>query len=169
MESSDGFNEFVAENSKRLLRAGWLLTGDAGLAEDLVQATLSKCWRRWVKISPHTRSAYVQRVLVTTWIAGRKRKWAGEIPSEIGDAQSPTSDALRAAELRIVLLAAMEPLAPRQRATLVLRYFLDLSEADTASALGCSIGSVKTHAARGLAALRSAPGLGLELLEGGTR
>lgn len=169
MEPPSGFADFIAENERRLLRAGWLLTGDSGLAEDLVQTALAKSWRQWDAIAPQSRFAYVQRVLVTTWIAGNKRRWSGEVPTGFAADQQAARDILGAAELRIVLLAALDRLAPRQRATLVLRYFLDLSESDTAAALGCSIGSVKTHAARGLGVLRATPGLGLDLLEGETR
>jgi len=163
----DGFREFVETRSRMLLRAAWLLTGDWDAAEDLVQSALAAAWSRWSSLTrPEAPERYVQRIMLTTFLRWGRRRWIGEIPFGVLPERSDGVDPFDASDLRRSLTAALEPLPAQQRAAVVLRYFLDLSEAQTASVLGCSVGSVKTHTSRALAKLRRTPGLA-EIMTGG--
>jgi RNA polymerase sigma-70 factor (sigma-E family) len=156
------FDEFVEGSSRALLQAAWLLTGDWAAAEDLVQSTLLQAWRRWDSIEPGARYAYARRVLLNSYLAGRRRRWSGEQPSsDIGSypPASITADTTQDIDLRASLRSALATLPAKQRAVVVLRYFCDLAEADTAQLLGCSPGTVKSQGSRALAKLRSHPGL----------
>jgi RNA polymerase sigma-70 factor (sigma-E family) len=153
------FDAFVQSAGRRLLRAAWLLTGDWQAAEDLVQVALEKTWPRWSTLSDAGhRMAYTRRVMMTSYLRSARRRWTGEIAAEtlpeIG-IEGGIEDALISTCVR----AATKRLPPKQRACVVLRYFLDLSEADTASALGSSVGAVKSNTARALDALRADPGI----------
>ena len=144
------FAGFVAARGRALWRAAWLLTGDAAMAEDLVQTALAKAWPHYDRVAANgSFEAYVRRAMVTTYASWRGRKWHGEIPTgslpEVeAFADAPDPDLMR----------ALATLSPRQRAVMVLRYFEDLTEVETAAALDCSVGSVKTHHARALDNLR---------------
>ncbi len=152
-ESEADFADFVEQWSPPLLRVAYLLTGDRWLAEDLLQTALLKTSRRWSKIADRQAAyPYVRRVLVTTQASWLRRRRVSEVLIE----QLP-EDGLAHGEPAAApgrALAALETLPPRMRAVIVLRYHEDLSEAETAAALGCSIGSVKSQASRGLARLR---------------
>ena len=151
MDSEAGFADFVGQWSPALLWVAFLLTGDRGLAEDLLQTALLKTSRRWSRIADQQAAfPYVRRVLVTTYAGWRRRRRVGEVLTDRLPEQ-PTADDVTAPGRAV---AALESLPPRMRAVIVLRYHEDLSEADTAAALGCSIGSVKSQASRGLARLR---------------
>lgn len=150
----DGFTDFVVEVEAPLLRTAYLLTGDHGHAEDLVQTALVKAHRHWAKVQrADSPLAYVRRILVTSHISWRRRMSTSEqvietVPDRAGDdpqARQATSDLVR---------TALRELSPRVRAVVVLRWFEDLTEAETARVLGCSTSTVSTHAARGLATLR---------------
>jgi RNA polymerase sigma-70 factor (sigma-E family) len=157
-EDEASFEAFVAERSAALLRTAVLLTHDRGHAEDLLQSALVKTYRHWRRISDRGDPyAYVRRVLVTTAAGWRRRRVVQEIvalpPDDVAD-QRPTSDLGDRDELT----RALADLPPRMRAVLVLRYWEDLTEADTAAALGCSVNTVKTQTSRGLSRLRAALG-----------
>jgi RNA polymerase sigma-70 factor (sigma-E family) len=145
------FPEYVAARGHALWRAAWVLTGDAQLAEDLVQTALTKAWPHFDRVSVSgSFEAYVRRTMVTTYISWRGRRWRGEIPSETvpeGACPAPDRD--------LDLARALAELSPRQRAVVMLRYFEDLTESDTAAALGCSVGTVKAHHSRAIARLRT--------------
>ena len=151
-EFDDEFAEFVTRWSPALLRVAFLLTSDRGEAEDLLQTALLKTSRHWVRLNDREAAyAYVRRVLVTTHTSWRRRRRVHEVlldqlpENPAGEATS--IDAGRA-------LQALEQLPPRMRAVVVLRCYEGLTEAETADALGCSLGSVKSQASRGLARLR---------------
>ncbi len=151
MDSEDGFAAFVGQWSPALLRVAFLLTGDRGLAEDLLQTALLKTSRRWSRIADHQAAyPYVRRVLVTTSASWRRRRRIGEVLTDQVPDHPKVGEELAPGRA----VAALEALPPRMRAVIVLRYYEDLSEADTAAALGCSTGSVKSQASRGLARLR---------------
>jgi RNA polymerase sigma-70 factor (sigma-E family) len=154
------FPDFVSRQQQALLRLAFLLAGDRGHAEDLVQTALMKTYRHWDRIVRRGEpSAYVRRALVTTHTSWRRRAWRREQPTgRLPDRAAPEpADRLDAGEeLRRALLA----LPPRMRATIVLRYYEDLSELQTARLMGCSESTVNTQAARGLARLRSVLGDG---------
>jgi RNA polymerase sigma-70 factor (sigma-E family) len=159
VRDTEAFSDFVRGRSPDLLRSAWLLTGDWHTAHDLVQAALERTWPRWGKRIDHP-DAYVRRVMLTTYLSWRRRRWTAELPT----AELPeTGGAAEPSDLRLSLLAALATLTRQQRAVVVLRYFEDLSEAETAAALGCSVGTVKAHASRGLQQLRAMPGLAASL------
>jgi RNA polymerase sigma-70 factor (sigma-E family) len=162
----DGFTEFVATRSAILLRAAWLLTGDAGKAEDLLQTVLALVWPRWERlVSGGNPEAYVRQALYTTYLSWRRRRWRFEVPT----AELPehgAGDHARELAGRDALRRALAALSPQQRAIVVLRYVEDLSVAETADVLGCSEGTVKVQAGRALTRLRSDPHLRLDAVEG---
>lgn len=128
------FEAFVAARGTKLLRTAYLLTGDHGRAEDLVQTALAKAWPRWGRIDSGGREGYVRRVMVTTYISWWRRRWNGEYPTRtLPEPAVPVRDLDR----RHDLLTALAALPTGQRAVIVLRYFDDLSEAQTAEVLGC--------------------------------
>lgn len=146
------FAEFVAARSPVLLRTARLLTGDWASAEDLLQDALAACWRRWSRIEGNPEP-YVHRVLVTTYLARRRRFWnrerpTGELPELAVD------DASEQVVLQEQVETALRLLTPRQCAVIVLRYYEDLTEAETAKVLGISVGTVKSQASKALARLR---------------
>jgi RNA polymerase sigma-70 factor (sigma-E family) len=135
-----------------------LIVWDQDEAEDLVQECLLKVARRWPRIRRMEQPrAYARRVLVNLALDGardrakRRRELEPEAPLSL-----TAADPLPALEVRAELLQALGQLRERQRAVLVLRYFNDLTEAQVAEVLGCSPGTVKSSASRGLARLREA-------------
>jgi RNA polymerase sigma-70 factor (sigma-E family) len=152
-----GFRDFVAGRSPALLRTAWMLTGDAQLAEDLLQTALARTWPHWSRIEAGHPEAYVRRVMVRTYGSWWRRAWRGETPvAEPPEPSTQAADAYRAVDDRAALAAALARLPRRQRQVVVLRYYDDLSERDVAAMLGCSAGTVKSQAAKGLAKLRAA-------------
>jgi RNA polymerase sigma-70 factor (sigma-E family) len=163
----DGFEEFVRARSRALLRTAWLLTGDWASAEDLVQSALASAWPRWAALrSPDAPDAYVRKIMMTTFLRWQRRRWTGEISTgELPETVAP-QDPFGGADLREVLRRALQTLTPSQRAVIALRCFLDLTETDTAAALGCSVGAVKGQSARALTRLRRIAELSDVLREG---
>jgi RNA polymerase sigma-70 factor (sigma-E family) len=155
------FDDFVASRSTRLLRTAYLLTQDRALAEDLVQTALSKAWFAWGRIEGRPE-AYVRRIMVNTYSSWWRRRWNGEEPTgelpECTAADPHRADDVRVDE-RTDLWRALERLPKRQRAVVVLRFYEDLSEAETAEIMQCSVGTVKSQASRALAKLRIDPSL----------
>jgi RNA polymerase sigma-70 factor (sigma-E family) len=151
-----GFEEFVAARRPALLRTAYLLTGSHADAEDLVQATLLRCVPKWKRIADRPEP-YVRQVLaresVSRWRARRWREQHVEtVPERV--AVAPDVDG------RLALRQALMSLARRQRAVIVLRYYEDLTEQQTAAQLGIAVGTVKSQARDGLAQLRKlVPGL----------
>jgi RNA polymerase sigma-70 factor (sigma-E family) len=148
------FEEFVAARSDDLLRIAVLLASDLGHAEDLLQTALVKAYRRWNRISGEDPYPYVRRILVTSAASWRRLRATQEIvmlpTHDVGGPDHTDGYAQRQH-----VADALATLPPRMRAVLVLRYFEDLSEASTAEALGISLATVKSQAARGLARLRA--------------
>jgi RNA polymerase sigma-70 factor (sigma-E family) len=166
----DGFAEFVAARSAALLRTAWLLTGDAGRAEDLLQTALAATWRRWRQVAAGASpEAYVRRAIVTAYLSWWRRRWRGEVPTasppepDLGSTAAPDLAAEVAA--RDAVRRALARLSPQQRAVVVLRYVEDLSVADAADVLGCSQATVKVQSHRGLRALRADPDLNRSTIE----
>lgn len=163
MHEPDGFREFVASRSAALVRSAWLLTGDEREAQDLVQTALAKTWSRWSRVvRQDAPEGYVRRVMLSTYLTSTRRRWRGEVPVDRLPERAVAGDAFAAVDLRGPVHAALRELPPRQRAVVVLRFFDDLTETQTADVLGCSVGTVKSQAAKALAKLRaSAPLRGL--------
>ena len=153
----EGFREFVVTRSPALLRTALLLTGHEASAQDLVQAALLRTWSRWERIERGAEAAYVRRVMVSTFLVWRRRRWRGEIPVSRMPEPTGSVDDFADADTRAAVAAALARLPARQRAAVVLRYFDDLSEADAAQALKCSIGTVKSQTSKALANLRRSP------------
>lgn len=148
------FEEFVAARSSALLRTAYLLTRDHALAEDLLQTALTKAYLTWGRIE-HSPEAYVRKILVNTFNSWWRRKWNGEQPTE----ELPESPAQGNDGTDPDLWVAMGRLPRRMRAVLVLRFFEDLTEAQTADLLGVSVGTVKSQTSKALAKLRIDPAL----------
>lgn len=157
-ESEVAFEEFVAAAAPRLLRTAFLLTGDRGHAEDLLQTTFERTARRWTKISGEPE-AYARTVLANL-ATDRWRRRAARPAEVYGNLPDPAGGDI-ASDLvtRSSLVAALGELTRRQRTVLVLRYFDDLTEAETAQALGITVGTVKSTANRALARLRELAGV----------
>lgn len=155
-----GFREFVTARSSALYRTSLLLTRNAHDAQDLLQDALARTWRSWDQIEGQPE-AYCRTVLVRHYLAGRRRKWHGERPTEhlperpVHDRRSGVpADPGDSVPTRVWLTEAIGALPDRQRAVVVLRYFHDYTLAQTAEALDISLGTVKTHHSRALQALR---------------
>ena len=151
------FDDFVAARSASLLRTAYLLTHDHGLAEDLLQTALTKAWFAWGRVS-ESHEAYVRKILVNTYSTWWRRRWNGEQPTDELP-ERPVADASGPADDGHDLWRAMERLPRRQRAVVVLRYFEDLTEAQTADALGCTVGTIKSQTSKAFAKLRIDPAL----------
>jgi RNA polymerase sigma-70 factor (sigma-E family) len=149
----DSFGEFVAEALPGLLRFGHVLTGDPRKAEDLVQEALARSLRRWRSLNSDNATAYVRRVMVNINI-NRWRQWDARV--DLGGVPDVVADdlAMRRSDDRDLLRRALCRLPVRQRTVLVLRYYEDLPETSIAELMRCRPGTVKSLAARGLAALR---------------
>jgi RNA polymerase sigma-70 factor (sigma-E family) len=154
---SDGeadFREFVLRRRAALLRTAYLLTGDDGHAEDLVQTALLKAYGHWDRIAAQGEPmAYVRRVLVTTATSWRRRLLSTE---QVMDAVPEQAHYDRYPERSAAVMDALRALPPRMRAVVVLRYYEDQTEVQTAELLGCSVGTVKTQSSRAMARLREA-------------
>jgi RNA polymerase sigma-70 factor (sigma-E family) len=155
------FSAFVAARWVPLLRFASLLAGDTAAGEDLLQTALAKLWFAWRRARDGSPEAYLRRTLVTTQVSRTRRHWHGEHPSA-SLPETMSVDAASSVVDREMLRGALLSLTPRQRAVIVLRYFEDMSERDTAAVLGCSVGTVKTLAYRALVRLRAVPGLGVD-------
>lgn len=151
----DGFADFVRARGGCLHRTAMLLTHDHAAAEDLVQTALAKAWQHWQRIDQP--EAYVRRIMVNEFATGWRRKWRGEVPTEELPEQAVNDDDQVAT--RAGLIDALAQLPRQQRAVVVLRYFHDYTEEQTARTLGISTGTVKSHTSRALSALRISPHL----------
>jgi RNA polymerase sigma-70 factor (sigma-E family) len=151
--TDEQFTDFVHASWASLYRTAYLLLGDHAEAEDLVQTALAKTYATWHRVRDlNAAPGYARTTLVntaTSWF--RRRSWRNEHPTEalpeVGREPDPTD--------RPALVTALAQLPPRQRAAIVLRYYDDLSVAETAAALGCSEGTVKSQTSDALARLRS--------------
>lgn len=146
------FATLFAARGRAVRRTAYLLCGDWHRAEDLTQTSFVKLFAAWPRLrDPAAAEAYLRRTLLRTYLDDNKRGWRREratatLPEPAAETDSPDD--------RLVLLAALGRVAPRQRACLVLRFFDDLSVEATAEALGCTTGTVKSNTARGLESLR---------------
>lgn len=155
MAGREAFDAMVETHGRALLRTAFLLTGDPHLAHDLLQTALVKTWGRWPGIrDDDSGPAYVRAVMTTTNVAWWRRRWRAEVPTGAlpehadGTAYDGVHD-------RDEIGRALARLTPRQRAAVVLRFYDDLPEAEVATILGCSVGTVKSTTSRALATLRA--------------
>jgi RNA polymerase sigma-70 factor (sigma-E family) len=150
----DEFSQYVAARLGQFRRLAFLLCQDWHRADDLVQATITRLYVHWARASAldHT-DAYARTILVREFVGEQRSGWARRVrlhavtpdrPGEVADADAVLD-----------VRAALAAIPPRQRATLVLRFYCDLSVEQTAELLGCSAGTVKSQTAKGIAALRA--------------
>jgi RNA polymerase sigma-70 factor (sigma-E family) len=163
------FAEFVAARSAALFRTAYVMVGDHGLAQDLVQEALTKTYVAWPRLREVTSAeAYTRKAITTTYISWwRRRSWSAERPrDDVPDRGDPTGRRGHGADVvdRTWLWGELQALPPRQRAAIVLRYYEDLTEAQTAEAMGCAVGTVKSQVAQGLKRLRARIGGDVDLL-----
>ena len=151
MRDEAAFRAFVETNGASLLHAARLLTGDHHHGEDLVQTVLTKMYLKWDRVD--TPLAYARRALVTAAIDSGRRRWWGERATETMP-ELPGREAETDADERDELRRLLRELPPRERAVVVLRYYCDQSEAQTAATLGMPVGTVKSTCSRALARLR---------------
>jgi RNA polymerase sigma-70 factor (sigma-E family) len=162
----EGFERFVQARWGALLRTAYVLTGDRHLAEDLLQDALSRTAERWPGLAESGNAeAYVRRCLYNGAVDGWRRR--ARRPEVLGgDAVVDTAphragqpgagrDAVVETDARVVLRRALDQLTARQRAVLVLRYYEDLTEAQAAEVLGCSVNTVKSQTRKALDRLRA--------------
>jgi RNA polymerase sigma-70 factor (sigma-E family) len=147
-----GLTDLLEERGAALLATAVLLTGGRASGEDLLQAALERLMRAWRRVD-RDREGYLRRTMyhlaVDSWRLRRRR------PEVIAAVEPPAQpDGTDRLDLRHALVQALGELPPRQRAVLVLRYWEQLSEAEAAAVLGCSVGTVKSAGSRGLARLR---------------
>ncbi|MER6442288.1 MULTISPECIES: SigE family RNA polymerase sigma factor [unclassified Streptomyces] len=152
---AEGFDDFVAARWSALIHLARLLSGgDRHRAEDLLQESLVKLWFVWPRIADEAPEAYVRKVLARAAARSARRRWWGERPVErLPDLPQAGDESATVVE-RSRLETALAQLPPRQRAAVVLRYYQDLPEKQVAEALGCPLGTARSHASRGVARLR---------------
>jgi RNA polymerase sigma-70 factor (sigma-E family) len=157
-DGDDGFVAYFQPPTAGLLRFAYLLTGDAGEAEDLTQTTLTHVYVAWRRVSGHARpDAYARRVMVNANVSQFRRRRVHHVLVERPPETAQTSAQLAAVEDRAELAKALAALPPRQRAVVILRYCEDMPEDEVAALLRCATGTVKSQASKGLAKLRADP------------
>ncbi|MER7281604.1 SigE family RNA polymerase sigma factor [Dactylosporangium sp. CA-052675] len=148
------FAEYFAARSDAMRGTAFLLCGDWHRAEDLTQTAFTKLYLAWNRVSRHeVLDGYLRRTLVRTYLDERRLGWWRRVRTSDTPPEPPTVDT--GPEERVAVLAALSAVPARQRAVLILRYWEDLSVEETAELLGCSAGTVKSQAARGLQTLRA--------------
>ena len=161
VDRDGGFREFVLERGHSLSRIAFLLTGDHHLAEDLVQIALARAAARWHRLAAGgDPEPYIRRIMVnerTTWWRRRRYESVGraDCVSLVAGTHLTSTDETEQVNRRIVLVQALNRLSARQRAVVVLRYYVDLTVEETAKTLGCSVGTVKSTTSDALARLRT--------------
>ncbi len=152
------FSDFVEARSSSLFRTAYLMVGDHQLAQDLLQEALVKTLIAWPRLRDRANAdAYTRRIVVTTSISWRRRRSFHERPTGILP-EKVDPDPVEAVVTHDVVIAGLLTVPPRQRAAIVLRYYEDLTEAQTADVMGCSVGAVKSQVAAGLKRLREVLG-----------
>ncbi|QBX55754.1 SigE family RNA polymerase sigma factor [Nocardioides seonyuensis] len=154
-DREEAFTTFVAARQSHLRRVAYALCGDWHKAEDLLQTSLTKLYVAWPRIEHvGNEEAYVRQIMVRANIDESRRPWRRERPTDdVGDSAAAPGLAY---EERSALLDALHALPEQQRKVVVLRHWLGLSVRETASEIGISEGTVKSHSHRGLAALEKA-------------
>ncbi|MEV6111648.1 SigE family RNA polymerase sigma factor [Streptomyces sp. NPDC052109] len=171
---NEEFQGFMIGRWPRLMRTAFLLTGEQHAAEDLVQSTLERVYVSWRKVgAADDPEAYVRRVMINLHARKHRRKLkeflAPKDDSGLVHEVPDTGDRIAQADDRGALLEALAELPVRQREAVVLRYWEDLTETQAAEAMGCSVGTVKSNAAKGIAKLRAIPGLAETVTYGGRK
>jgi RNA polymerase sigma-70 factor (sigma-E family) len=148
------FRSFAIAQRESLRRYAYLLCGDWYEADDIVQKALTKMFAAWRRVEPGGASAYVRKIVTNVFISHRRLAW---VRRERASSELPVQELERpqeAVDVRMELMAALKLLPARQRATLVLRYWEQLSVEETATAMSCTTGTVKSQSAKGLRKLK---------------
>jgi RNA polymerase sigma-70 factor (sigma-E family) len=156
----DEFTQYVTARLGSLRRAAYLLCQDWQRADDLVQTTITRLYAHWGRAAAvEYTDAYARTILVRAYLGEQRSGWARRVSvtAVLPDRPGQVPDRDAALDVR----AALAALPPRQRATLVLRFYCDLTVAEAAGVLGCSEGTVKSQTAKGIATLREQLGPGL--------
>lgn len=157
--AQDGFEEYAGARWRTLVRSAVLLGCDLHEAEDLAQATLERCYVKWAQVERAAdRDAYVARVLINLHRQSRRRRWWRERPTEVLP-EVAIDDDTRAADGTETVRRALAVLTPEHREVVLLRIHLQLSERESADALGVPPGTVKSRLSRALARLSTDPDL----------
>jgi len=168
-DADEQFREFMRGRWPAMVRLAYGLTGDLGHAEDVAQAAFARAYASWGRVQASgDPDAYVRRIVINCNNTRFRKRRVTErltdaVPEPAGSSIPAPGDALGDSD---ALMRALRALSPRQRAVVVLRFWLDMSEAETAAALNCSVGTVKSQASRALATLRARAELNAELMEG---
>jgi RNA polymerase sigma-70 factor (sigma-E family) len=160
--ADEEFGDFMRGRWPAMVRLAYALSGDSGYAEDIAQTAFSRAYAAWGRVRrAGDPDAYVRRIVINE---NRKRFRKLRVREDLrADMPDTPAAAAPGPEEQHALLDALNQLGPRQRAVVVLRYWLDLSETETAAALNCSVGTVKSQASRALATLRKTA----DVIEGG--
>jgi RNA polymerase sigma-70 factor (sigma-E family) len=155
-ERDEQFRSYVLGRRGQLLRtATFLASGDRFAAEDLVQTALMRLYVAWPRVRPDSVDAYTRKAMLNALIDDRRRAFTRHERAHAHVPDIAVDDQPAVTETETVVFAALADLPPRMRAAVVLRHLVELNVAETAAALGCSEGTVKSQTARGLAALRT--------------
>ena len=158
------FSEFMQDRWPALVRFGYGLTGDAGFAEDLAQTALARAYASWPRVRrAGDPDAYVRKIMLNANYSRFRKRRVPECPAGLTPGRGIPDPAGRRDD-RAALMAALRGLPHGQRAVVLLRYWLGMTETEAAAALGCSVGNVKSQASRALAKLRTSD----ELADGRT-
>ena len=157
------FRDFMHARWPAMVRLAYALTGDQGHAEDVAQTAFARAYASWPRVRrAGDPEAYVRRIVINeNRNRFRKQRVAERLTDSLPEPGTP--DATSQYDQRSALFAALQRLGPKQRAVVVLRYWLGLTEAEAAAVLNCSVGTVKSQASRALASLRQSA----ELVDGG--
>ncbi|MGI5489585.1 SigE family RNA polymerase sigma factor [Microtetraspora malaysiensis] len=156
MTDTESFREFVAARGLALSRTAFLLTGDHGHAEDLLQETLVKAAAKWRKVATvGDPEAYVRKIMLNQLRTWRRPRRLTIFPTADLPESPAHEDQATQTELKIMLRNALGLLSPKQRIVLYLRFYEDLPEAEVAARLDCSVGTVKRHTHDALKRLRT--------------
>lgn len=162
MGQVEDFASFVAAHGRRLVHLAELLTGDRHVAEDLTQDVLARAFLRWDKVRRDDPYAYLRRALINA----RTDRWRRRVPVPVEQVpQEVVPDHAAGVADRDRVLRALRELTDRERGVVALRFYEDLSEAETAHVLGVAVGTVKSTTARALGKLRQHPALADSLME----
>jgi RNA polymerase sigma-70 factor (sigma-E family) len=163
------FESYVEQRGASLTRLAYLLVHDHHLAQDLTQETLARLHRHWAKVSAFDDpDAYVRRIMVNQLTSWRRRRSWSERTAPGVERDDATEDPATAGVERDAMWELLKTLSPQQRAVIVLRFYEDLDDATIASLLDCSPATVRSHASKALARLRSASDR-TDLARGGSR
>lgn len=156
MRDTAEFEDYVAMRWSACFRTAYLMTGDRGMAEDLVQTALSRCFVAWPKLrAREAADAYVRKAMLNTFLSWRRRKsWGQELATDVLPEAAGVDSSARIDEQHL-LRDALAQLPPRQRAVVVMRFYDDLGVNEVAAAMGCSVGTVKSQTSDGLRKLRT--------------